>query len=130
MGGVPSLVSGNGDEWLRLAVAQVESASDHKKEKHWSDMKAMQALYQQSGGTFYKMEENVVMASVLFGNKALDRNLCTWLKPKYAVHFSHHSMKQSGQYKDDYEGARQRSEVGRAWILDYRQKCQEVNSEV
>jgi hypothetical protein len=128
-GGVPSLVSGNGDEWFRLAVAQVDNASDHKGVTHWSDMKAMQDLFQQSGGKFYKMEENVVMASVLLGNKALDRDLCTWLKPKYAVHFSHHSMSQSGQYKDGHEGARHRSEVGRAWILDYRQKCQEVNTE-
>lgn len=129
MGGVPSLVSGNGDEWFRLAKAQVENAQDHKDVTHWSDMKAMQDLYQQSGGKFYKMEENVVMASILLNGKILDQHLCLWLKSKFAVHFSHHSMIQSGQYKDGHDGARHRSDVARDWIVDYRGKCREVNAE-
>jgi len=129
MGGVPSLVSGRGDEWFRLAKAQVENAQDHKSVVHWSDMKAMQDLYQQSGGKFYKMEENVVMASILLDGKTLDLHLCLWLKSKYAVHFSRHSMLQTGRYKDGHDGARQRPEVARKWINEYRQKCQPVNSE-
>ena len=92
-------------------------------------MKAMQDLYQQSGGKFYKMEENVVMASILLNGKILDQHLCLWLKSKFAVHFSHHSMIQSGQYKDGHDGARHRSDVARDWIVDYRGKCREVNAE-
>lgn len=122
-GGVPSLVSGNGDEWYRLAKAQAENARSHSAQSHWSDMKAMQDLFQQSDGKFYLMTENVVMGDAMLRTKSIDRDLCKWLQAKYAVHFSHYSMHRSGRFKDGFEGARNRARVGREWILEYRQTC-------
>lgn len=123
-GGVPSLVSGNANEWFRLAKAQVENAKGHESESHWSDMKALQDLYQKSGGTFYQMQENVVMGDAMLRNKEIGRDTCTWLKTKLAIHFSHFSMHKSGRFKEALEGARQRAPVGRTWLQEYRRACQ------
>lgn len=51
-GGVPSMVSGTPEEWYRLAKAHVENAKAHSGESHWSDMKALNDLFQTSDGAF------------------------------------------------------------------------------
>jgi hypothetical protein len=122
-GGVPSLVSGNANEWFRLAKAQVENAKSHSTEPHWSDMKALQDIFQHSGGTFYKMMENVVMGEGVLRNNEIGRDTCTWLQSKLAVHFSHHSMHRTGRWKTPLEASRHRAPVGRNWILQYREAC-------
>lgn len=122
-GGIPSLVSGNAGEWFRLAKAQVENAKSHNTEPHWSDAKALQDIYQQSGGTFYKMTENVVMGDAIIRNKEISGDTCAWLRTKLAVHFSHFSMHRTGRWKTGMEAARHRAPVGRNWLLEYRQAC-------
>jgi hypothetical protein len=123
-GGVPSLVSGNADEWFRLAKAQVENAVAHKTEPHWSDVKALQDIYKLSGGRFYKMLENVVVGDAILRNNEISAEVCAWLQTKVAVHFSHFAMRQSGQFRG-MEGAKHRAPVGRSWILKYRTACAE-----
>lgn len=122
-GGVPSLVSGTANEWFRLAKMQVENAKSHSMEPHWSDMKALQDIYAQSGGTFYKMMENVIMGDGILRNKEIERDTCMWLQTKLAVHFSHHAMHRTGRWKTPLESAKHRAPVGRNWILQYRQAC-------
>jgi len=86
--GVPSLVSGNKTEWLRMAFMIAITASKHKNEKLFSDMMAMQELANQKPPP-YVLKQNVLGLSRTFGSELWGPNPCKSAKHKWVAHLSH-----------------------------------------
>jgi hypothetical protein len=117
-GGVPSLVSGSGAEYHRLAAVLIENAWNHKADI-WSDMFALHDVYVASGGTIYMKDGHVVPGQVITKHTRSDR-ICKRTYAKYAVHFSHYAMDFGGT-----EGAKadDRSTIALRWLKEWRGLC-------
>jgi hypothetical protein len=120
-GGVPSLVSANAAEYTAFAWALARNLGEHKTEAHWSDMKAMQDMYQKTNGTAYIMESNVLSALVVLNGRGFDDFNCRIITGKYALHFSHHAI----QYGKLWEGVgpKDRAAIGREWLKGWQASC-------
>lgn len=127
-GGVPSLISGNSNEWFRLAKAHVDNALTHNAESHWSDVKALEDLFLRSGGSFYKLGDSVVMGATMLRDTVLSRDACIRLQDKLVIHFSRSSIHLAGKGNSGEEGAKNRAPVRRSWLLQYRQACAQYDS--
>ncbi len=124
-GGVPSLVSANAGEYTAFAWALAMNLGAHKTEAHWSDMKAMQDMYQKSNGTAYIMESNVLSALVVLNERGFDDHNCGIVAGKYALHFSHHAI-QYGKLRQG-AGPQDRASVGSEWLQGWRESCKRKN---
>lgn len=120
-GGVPSLVSATADEYTWFAWSLARSVVSHRNESHWSDMKAMQDLYQSSNGTAYIMESNVLSAVAVLHGRGIDERTCARVAGKHALHFSQHALR-SGKV-EDRSGASERAAVGAEWLAGWRIVC-------
>ncbi len=122
-GGVPSLVSASAQEYTAFAWALAKNLGEHQHEKHWSDMKAMQDLYQKSKGTAYIMETNVLSALVVLNGQGYDDQNCAVVRGKYALHFSHYAIK-LGKLREGV-GPKDRAMIGSEWLNGWRQFCKQ-----
>jgi len=125
-GGVPSLVSATASEYTKFAWDLAKNLGAHKTEAHWSDMKAMQDMYQSSNGQAYIMEPNVLSALVVLNGQGYDKNNCEILVGKYALHFSHHAIKYGKLW--DGVGPKDRAQVGSEWLQGWRESCKGSSS--
>lgn len=91
---VPSLASGSSMEYLRMALLMADNARQHRNETHWSDMKALDNLYQSSQGSAFDIAQDVLAGhAALNGVDPWNIQLCESVSAgKRAVHFSHHSV--------------------------------------
>jgi hypothetical protein len=129
VGGVPSLVSASAEEYTKFAWDLAENLGSHKTESHWSDMKAMQDMYQKSNGKAYIMESNVMSALEVLNGRGYDPYNCGILKGKYAIHFSHHAIKFGKLWEG--VGPEDRASIGREWLKGWRKSCKwRVSSEL
>jgi hypothetical protein len=113
-GGIPSLVSGNSNEWFRLAKEQAESSKAHTSESGWTDRRALEDLYKKSGGNAYKVEDNTVIGEVMLNMESISQGLCKRLQTKLVVHFSHRKSKAK---------AKLRATEGSKWMEKYQGIC-------
>jgi hypothetical protein len=120
-GGVPSLVSATAEEYSRFTWSLVNTIANHANESHWSDMKAMQHIYQNSNGTAYFMEGNVMSAVNVMNGGDLDTATCELVNGKYGLHFSHHAIK-AGKVPVGKD-AKDRAIIGREWLSAWRKFC-------
>ena len=89
---VPSLISGNQTEWMRMASALVGAAMERvggQKSELFSDMMALQSL---AGKGVFRSEMAVVGADPKFGHGLMNDNVCSIARGKIAAHFSHYSI--------------------------------------
>ncbi len=120
-GGVPSVVSGSAEEYTRFAWALARNVGEHKMEAHWSDMKAMQDMYQKTNGTAYIMNGNVLSAIVVLNGRGYDARNCARVAEKYALHFSHYAIRY-GKLREGV-GPQDRAGIGSEWLRGWREHC-------
>eukprot|EP00549_Striatella_unipunctata_P025380 CAMPEP_0118710738 /NCGR_PEP_ID=MMETSP0800-20121206/23600_1 /TAXON_ID=210618 ORGANISM="Striatella unipunctata, Strain CCMP2910" /NCGR_SAMPLE_ID=MMETSP0800 /ASSEMBLY_ACC=CAM_ASM_000638 /LENGTH=310 /DNA_ID=CAMNT_0006615057 /DNA_START=108 /DNA_END=1037 /DNA_ORIENTATION=+ len=120
VGGVPSLVSGNGEEWLRLAHSLVRNAMEHNDDQHWSDMKALQELYQSKKDEIYQMEYNTVSGVVVLNGNPMKDN-CDATDKKLAIHFSHYAITHG--VVPTGAAVAERGAIAQAWVAQWRRSC-------
>ncbi len=120
-GGVPSVVSGNAEEYTRFAWLLARNAAVHKSEVHWSDMKAMQDLFKKSKGADYVLADNVKNALDVLQGRDVDQAICTLVGRKHFIHFSHYSIL-FGKVPPG-SGAQDRENIGKEWLKDWWKTC-------
>jgi hypothetical protein len=134
-GHVPSLVSGNGSEYFRIAKKIGLSMQQHvyrqkhinkfgpkeawKKHVKWSDMLALTELKKVSDDMFIQRRE------VVNGIDALQVPIwtskeCEMARGARAIHFSHKAIKEG---KQSFRGAIHRATVARQFINMFHATC-------
>ena len=132
-GGVPDLLSGSANEFLRMAIAIVNN-TEGRNDGLWSDMVAMHDVYMASNGTEYIMEPHVVPGHTVLKKRVIDEQTCRRTQDKYAIHFSHFAMAQateSSGFGSDQEkiGPQQRAKIALNWLRQWRELCVEDESD-
>ncbi len=121
-GGVPSLVSACSEEYTRFAWLLVHNLGEHKKEAHWSDMKAMQDIYKATKGAAYIMDTNALTAFAVLNGRGYDDRNCARVAHKFALHFSHYAIKH-GKGLPSGVGPQDRAGIGSTWLNGWRENC-------
>jgi len=119
---VPSLISGNENEWFRMAKSLVESAKSHNAEFKWNDVKAMQDLYKKSKSASFEVQDSVIIADASSIKQDISKKLCKDLLSKLAIHFPP-SIMNEGQNLKRPESTQLRASFARSWIKEYRKVC-------
>jgi hypothetical protein len=122
-GGVPSLISAKQSEWARFAWALVENAVIHKHEKHWSDMKAMQNIYQQSGEEAFVIVDGVIPGTEILHGRGYPEDTCHRASKSLAVHFSHYSVDKGILPDGISPGPQARAPLAEEWLKGWRKNC-------
>eukprot|EP00549_Striatella_unipunctata_P001312 CAMPEP_0118686640 /NCGR_PEP_ID=MMETSP0800-20121206/7928_1 /TAXON_ID=210618 ORGANISM="Striatella unipunctata, Strain CCMP2910" /NCGR_SAMPLE_ID=MMETSP0800 /ASSEMBLY_ACC=CAM_ASM_000638 /LENGTH=547 /DNA_ID=CAMNT_0006583713 /DNA_START=54 /DNA_END=1698 /DNA_ORIENTATION=+ len=101
-GGMPCLMFGSQDEWLRMSFAILNYAANNKvTNPHggWSDMYSLLEL-EKNIPTSYNMQDFVDEASKIL-NAPLTGESCELASPFVALHFSHSSLAKTGHHIED-----------------------------
>eukprot|EP00560_Eucampia_antarctica_P002054 CAMPEP_0197835482 /NCGR_PEP_ID=MMETSP1437-20131217/25855_1 /TAXON_ID=49252 ORGANISM="Eucampia antarctica, Strain CCMP1452" /NCGR_SAMPLE_ID=MMETSP1437 /ASSEMBLY_ACC=CAM_ASM_001096 /LENGTH=181 /DNA_ID=CAMNT_0043440941 /DNA_START=117 /DNA_END=659 /DNA_ORIENTATION=+ len=91
--GIPCLMSGNTEEWEKMAFKIVENGAAHPKERMWSDMFALMDLrHQNLQKELFHWEDNVIPGQDVLLGKFWSKEDCPRTKNYQAVHFSHDAI--------------------------------------
>uniref|UniRef100_A0A7S2EKI7 Uncharacterized protein n=1 Tax=Ditylum brightwellii TaxID=49249 RepID=A0A7S2EKI7_9STRA len=125
----PSLVSGSGEEFTRMAYLLIQNYIEHLDADLWTDMFALQDLgkqtiYDEGGNPRHYFE---IMISVIDVEKVLQGEesrveACKETWNKRAIHFSHHGLR-SGVLLPG-ETVDQRAEIAIRWTEWWKENCE------
>eukprot|EP00957_Ditylum_brightwellii_P104104 7931014-Ditylum_brightwellii.AAC.1 len=125
----PSLVSGSGEEFTRMAYLLIQNYIEHLDADLWTDMFALQDLgkqtiYDEGGNPRHYFE---IMISVVDVEKVLQGEesrveACKETWNKRAIHFSHHGLR-SGVLLPG-ETVDQRAEIAIRWTEWWKENCE------
>ena len=131
-GGVPSVVSGSGDEFDRIAHSLLYNALQvGVREEFWSDMLALMDVYQKDKDVYLLFDQvlkgNVALEGVKKGLKSM-RECKSVVGGNFAVHFSHFSITTSVSrgFLSKEKGAADRSQIADDFLKEWAKSCPEL----
>lgn len=131
-GGVPSVVSGSGDEFDRVAHDLLYNALQvGVREDFWSDMLALMDIYQKNKDVYLLFDQvlkgNVALEGVKKGLKSM-RDCKSVVGGNFAVHFSHFSITTSVSrgFLSKEKGAADRSQIADDFLKEWAKSCPEL----
>ena len=132
---VPALVSGVASEYLRIAkrigesmhkhvymqkyINENSAREHHKNRVPWSDMKALDEMYNHSKRMFI-MRFDVLAGEAVLSRENFTSADCHFTRNMRAVHFSHRSIKEG---KQPLKLAKYRSIIARQFLNRWHQVC-------
>eukprot|EP00521_Asterionellopsis_glacialis_P009514 CAMPEP_0195286960 /NCGR_PEP_ID=MMETSP0707-20130614/4217_1 /TAXON_ID=33640 /ORGANISM="Asterionellopsis glacialis, Strain CCMP134" /LENGTH=561 /DNA_ID=CAMNT_0040346665 /DNA_START=186 /DNA_END=1868 /DNA_ORIENTATION=- len=119
---VPALISGSAPEWERMAKAVMEMAISHQKDDFYSDMLALNDIYNADETSY--LQEELVVALPYKSHGVVD---CDSSKNALAAHLSHSDTHKAieGNLVEDKE----RSVLAFELIQDWNKQCGVLNTE-
>jgi len=119
-GGIPSLMAGEEEEWLRMSFEilnfALSSDTPHEDFPAWSDFYSLLLLYKANPGSYTLV--NAVGRPRVMLSHGFNEKTCEEAEPFVALHFSHADMEVSGTKVTD------RHKVGKELVEQIRTNCE------